>query len=77
MTILQKHLIFIPLALICFGGLFGLVVMLLWNWLMPRMEGIFHFSPTRRERCLESKIQLYKVLIIDNRKRHPNKSLAS
>lgn len=35
MTILQKHLIFIPLGLICFGGLFGLVVMLLWNWLMP------------------------------------------
>ncbi len=40
MTILQKHLVFIPLCLIVFGGLFGWIVMLLWNWLMPSMFGL-------------------------------------
>lgn len=31
MTILQKHLIFIPLCLVVFLGLFGGLVMMLWN----------------------------------------------
>lgn len=37
MTILQKHLVFIPLCIVLFAGLFGLLVMLLWNWLMPAL----------------------------------------
>lgn len=37
MTILQKHLIFIPLCFILLAGLCGLLVMLLWNWLMPTL----------------------------------------
>ncbi len=35
MTILQKHLVFIPLFLIVMAALLGGLVMLLWNWLMP------------------------------------------
>lgn len=35
MTILQKHLIFIPVCFVLFGACFGYIVMLLWNWLMP------------------------------------------
>lgn len=35
MTILHKHLIFVPLCFIAFAALFGSLVMLLWNWLMP------------------------------------------
>lgn len=42
MTILQKHLVFIPLFVVVFAGVFGLVVMVLWNWLMPT---IFGFAP--------------------------------
>lgn len=40
MTILQKHLIFIPIGLACFGGIFGMAVKLLWNWLMPAIFGL-------------------------------------
>lgn len=40
MTILQKHLVFIPLCFIVFAGLFGLLVMVLWNWLMPCLLGL-------------------------------------
>lgn len=40
MTILQKHLIFIPVGIVVFGGIFGLIVMLLWNWLMPAIFGL-------------------------------------
>lgn len=40
MTILQKHLVFIPLCLIVFAGGFGLLVMVLWNWLMPEIFGL-------------------------------------
>lgn len=39
MTILQKHLVFIPLCLVAFAALFGWIVMLLWNWLMPEIFG--------------------------------------
>lgn len=35
MTILQKHLIFIPLFLVAMVALVGGLVMWLWNWLMP------------------------------------------
>lgn len=35
MTILQKHLIFIPVCFIIFAGVLGSLVMVLWNWLMP------------------------------------------
>lgn len=37
MTILQKHLVFIPLFCIAFIAIFGGCVMLLWNWLMPEL----------------------------------------
>lgn len=37
MTILQKHLIFIPVCFVIFAGVFGGLVMLLWNWLMPAL----------------------------------------
>lgn len=40
MTILQKHLVFIPLFCIAFIGVFGECVMLLWNWLMPEIFGL-------------------------------------
>lgn len=40
MTILQKHLVFIPLFCIIFAGVFGGCVMLLWNWLMPELFGL-------------------------------------
>lgn len=40
MTILQKHLVFIPLCFVAFIALFGWVVMLLWNWLMPELFGL-------------------------------------
>lgn len=44
MTILQKHLVFIPLGIVCFIALFGSIVMLLWNWLMPDLFGLPHIS---------------------------------
>lgn len=37
MTILQKHLVFVPLFCIAFVVFFGVCVMLLWNWLMPEL----------------------------------------
>lgn len=37
MTILQKHLVFVPLSLAAFAAFCGLIVMLLWNWLMPTL----------------------------------------
>lgn len=40
MTILQKHLVFIPLFFIPFIALCGWIVMLLWNWLMPVLFGL-------------------------------------
>lgn len=40
MTILQKHLVFIPLFGIGFLAFFGWIVMLLWNWLMPDLFGL-------------------------------------
>lgn len=40
MTILQKHLVFIPLFCIAFIVIFGGCVMLLWNWLMPEIFGL-------------------------------------
>lgn len=40
MTILQKHLVFIPLFCLAFLALFGACVMLLWNWLMPELFGL-------------------------------------
>lgn len=40
MTILQKHLVFIPLCFVAFVALFGGAVMLLWNWLMPEILGL-------------------------------------
>lgn len=40
MTILQKHLVFIPLFLIAMVGLIGGLVMWLWNWLMPLIFGL-------------------------------------
>lgn len=40
MTILQKHLVFIPLFCIVFIVVFGGCVMLLWNWLMPELFGL-------------------------------------
>lgn len=44
MTILQKHLVFIPAFVIAFLGLFGGCVMLLWNWLMPDLFGLPEIS---------------------------------
>ena len=40
MTILQKHLVFIPLCLAAFVALFGWLVMMLWNWLLPELLGL-------------------------------------
>lgn len=40
MTIVQKHLVFIPLFCIAFIVVFGGCVMLLWNWLMPVLLGL-------------------------------------
>lgn len=40
MTILQKHLVFIPLFCVAFLIVFGGCVMLLWNWLMPEIFGL-------------------------------------
>lgn len=40
MTILQKHLVFIPLFCLAFIFVFGGCVMLLWNWLMPEIFGL-------------------------------------
>lgn len=40
MTILQKHLVLIPLFCMAFILLFGGCVMLLWNWLMPEIFGL-------------------------------------
>lgn len=40
MTILQKHLVFIPLFLLIIAIMLGALVMLLWNWLMPDIFGL-------------------------------------
>lgn len=40
MTILQKHLVFVPIFFVAFAAVFGCVVMLLWNWLMPEIFGL-------------------------------------
>ncbi len=40
MTILQKHLVFIPISFVAFAAVFGALVMLLWNWLMPYIFGL-------------------------------------
>lgn len=40
MTILQKHLVFIPLFLVAMVALLGALVMWLWNWLMPEIFGL-------------------------------------
>ena len=40
MTILQKHLVFIPLFLVVVLALLGGLVMWLWNWLMPVIFGL-------------------------------------
>lgn len=44
MTILQKHLLFIPLFCLAFVAVFGSCVMLLWNWLMPELFGLSAIS---------------------------------
>lgn len=44
MTILQKHLVFIPLCFVAFAGVCGGGVMLLWNWLMPTLFGLPELS---------------------------------
>lgn len=40
MTVLQKHLVFVPLFCVAFVVVLGLAVMLLWNWLMPELFGL-------------------------------------
>lgn len=40
MTILQKHIVFIPLFCIAYIAVFGGCVTLLWNWLMPALFGL-------------------------------------
>lgn len=40
MTLLQKHLVFVPLFFTAYLGLFGCCVMLLWNWLIPALFGL-------------------------------------
>lgn len=40
MTLLQKHLVFIPLFCLAFIVIFGGCVMLLWNWLMSEIFGL-------------------------------------
>lgn len=44
MTILQKHLLFIPICIVVFAGTVGLLVMVLWNWLVPTLFGIQEIS---------------------------------
>lgn len=44
MTILQKHLIFVPICFVAFAAVFGGVVMILWNWLMPCIFGFPELS---------------------------------
>lgn len=44
MTILQKHLVFIPLFALAFVAVFGAIVMVLWNWLMPELFGLTAIS---------------------------------
>ena len=44
MTILQKHLVFIPLFVLAFVAVFGAIVMVLWNWLMPELFGLAAIS---------------------------------
>lgn len=44
MTILQKHLVFVPLCFAAFAALFGWIVMMLWNWLMPTIFGLPELS---------------------------------
>lgn len=40
MTLLQKHLVFVPLCFALFAAFFGALVMWLWNWLMPSIFGL-------------------------------------
>lgn len=40
MTILQKHLVFIPLFLVGMVALLGGLILCLWNWLMPEIFGL-------------------------------------
>lgn len=40
MTILQKHLVFMPIFFVCVVALLGCSVMWLWNWLMPSIFGL-------------------------------------
>lgn len=40
MTILQKHLVFIPLFFAVMVALLGGLIMWLWNWLMPQVFGL-------------------------------------
>lgn len=40
MTILQKHLVFVPLCFAVFAGALGGIAMLLWNWLIPVIFGL-------------------------------------
>lgn len=44
MTILQKHLVFIPLFCLGYITLFGWIVMALWNCLMPDLFGLSAIS---------------------------------
>lgn len=40
MTILQKHLVFMPIFFVGVVALLGCSVMWLWNWLMPSIFGL-------------------------------------
>lgn len=40
MTLLQKHLVFIPLFLVAAVAVLGGCIMWLWNWLMPTIFGL-------------------------------------
>ena len=44
MTMLQKHLVFIPLFCLGYITLFGWIVMALWNCLMPDLFGLSAIS---------------------------------
>lgn len=44
MTILQKHLVFIPLFALAFVAVFGAIVMVLWNRLMPELFSLTAIS---------------------------------
>lgn len=44
MTILQKHLFFVPLFLVAMLALLGGLVTWLWNWLMPEIFGLSELS---------------------------------